>query len=215
MRSNISDVDLDLDIKGGAGNDTITVNIETTPFFGEYPNGTGGGDDPRGLQFSDIEMTIDGESGEDVIDVIVSYGNIDQIEVTGVPTKGPNAPVNIDLEGGSGNDDLSLQINSNGANLIDSNANYTGKYNNTPTSSGSSRYGGSSSRYSKREPFIRLEGESGNDQLTLLIFDATIWDYYGKPYLLHGGSGFDTCTTNVDEEEVKIISCEDHNNPDV
>ena len=61
--------------------------------------------------------------------------------------------------------------------------------------------------------FIRLEGESGNDDLTLLIFEATIWDYYGKPYLLNGGSGFDTCTTNVEDEQVKIISCEDHNEP--
>lgn len=200
----ITDVDLDLDIDGGSGNDNISVEVNTTPFF---PGGLEPLGDPTppiaSPRFGDVEMTIDGESGNDAVDVLVVFAN-NILAPTGIEQSGPLAPVNIDIEGGSGHDDLRVEVRANGARLVDSNGDY-GDYN---ASGGGGGYWGKS----RRDPFIRLEGESGNDDLTLLVFQATVW-HSGASFLLHGGSGFDTCTTNVDEEDVKIISCEDHNEP--
>jgi hypothetical protein len=167
--------------------------VNTTPRFGGDVLPLGVPQIPP-QEFSDVEITIDGESGNDGIDVTVNaFGGIDFDSPTPsglTPIDGPDLPLFIDLEGGSGNDDIALEIDADGVNLVPA-AEARGKY-----------------------PFVRLEGEGGNDDLTLLVFGVLNYDELDNAFLLHGGSGFDTCTTNVPEDAVKVISCEDHNEPD-
>lgn len=215
---NDGEPNLHVDVNGGAGDDDITLDVAllAADFGGgnSSPAAAPGQEEENDIEeidFARVEIDVDGESGDDVIDVTLAAG--DEVNDDGTPQPlgaaddddNDDGQTELDLDltitGGPGDDDISATVRLDNVVLPDT------------TPMWHSRGRGRGGYWTQHDPLVVLEGNSGDDTLNLTVTGVSDYSSLRNAFVINGGSGFDTCSENAPDNAVRIISCEDHADP--